>query len=69
MQGKVIPNKRGETIVRAVMDTWMLCFGIPSVRFYGDNGGKFINVKMDELIACLGITIMYGPAYIPWCNS
>ena len=69
VQGKVIQNKRAETIVKAVMDMWILCFGIPSVGFYTDNGGEFGNVNIDKLIARLGITIRYGPAYSPWFNG
>ena len=34
--------------------------------FYADNGGEFLNIKMDELIAKLGITVRYGLAYSPW---
>ena len=30
---------------------------------------KFKNVKMDELIIKLGISISYGPAYSPWSNG
>ena len=69
MQGKVIQNKRAETIVKVVTDTWILCFGIPSVGFYIDNRGEFVNVKMNKLIARLGITTKYGPAYSPWSNG
>ena len=31
VQEKVILNKKADAIVKAVMDTWMLCFGIPKV--------------------------------------
>ena len=68
VQGKIFQNKRVETIVKAVMDMWILCFGIPSVGFYMDNGGEFVNVKMDKLMSRLGIKIRYGPAYSPWSN-
>ena len=54
VQSKVIQNKRAETIVKAVTDTWILCFGIPNVDFYADNREEFLNVKMDELISRLG---------------
>ena len=41
-----------------------MCFAIPSVVFYADadNGKDFVNVKMDELSARLGVTVKYGPA-------
>ena len=60
---------KAETIVKAVMDTWILCFGIPIDGFFADNRGEFVNIKMDKLIARLGVTIRYGPAYSPWSNS
>ena len=28
VQGKVIQNKRAEKIVKAIMDKWILCFGV-----------------------------------------
>ena len=31
MQGKVVQNKKAETIEKAIMDTWIFCFGIQSV--------------------------------------
>ena len=37
--------------------------------FYADNGGEFVNIKMDKLIANLGITVRYGPAYSLWWNG
>ena len=65
MQGKVILNKRADTIISSITDTWIMCFRIPSVGFYTDNGGEFINMKMDELMARLGVTVRYGQAYSP----
>jgi len=56
---KVIQNKKVETIIKVAMDMWIMCFGIPSIGFYMDNGGKFVNIKMDELIVRLGVTIRY----------
>ena len=51
LQGKVLQNKRDKTIVKAVTDTWILCFEILSVGFYVDNGGEFVNIKMHKRIA------------------
>ena len=45
-----------------------MCFGIPSLGFYADNGGEFVNVKMDKLMARLGLTVRYGSTYSPWLN-
>ena len=44
-------------------------FGIPVKGYYADNGTEFRNIKMDELVSKLGITISFGPAYSPWSNS
>ena len=49
VQGKVILNKRVDTMINAITDTWIMCFGIPSLRFYADNGGEFVNVKIDKI--------------------
>ena len=46
-----------------------MCFSIPSVGFYVDNEVQFVNIKMDELIARLGVTVRYGLAYSTWSNS
>ena len=42
-----------------------MCFGISSLGVYADNGGEFVNLKMDQLMARLGVTVKYGPAYSP----
>merc|ERR1712112_461937 len=68
-QGKLIYNKKADTIVNALIECWNLPFGIPSIRYYADNGTEFKNVKMDELVSKLGISINYGPAHSPWLNG
>ena len=68
VQGKVIQSKRLETTVKAVMDMCILCFVIPCLGFYLENGGEFVNMNMEELISRLGIIISYGPAYSLWSN-
>ena len=65
VEGKVILNKRADTLVSAVTDMWIICFGIPSVEFYAENGKEFVNVKMDELTKSLGVSIQLGQAYSP----
>ena len=39
-----------------------MCFEIPSVGYYTDNGGEFWNMNMDELITRCGVTVKYGLA-------
>merc|ERR1711873_134161 len=69
IQGKLLRNKKAETVLNAINECWNLPFGIPAVGFYADNGREFKNIKMDELISKLGISISYGPAYSPWSNG
>ena len=69
MQGKLLNNKKAETIVNSVNESWNLAFGIPGIGYYADNGTEFKNIKMDELVSKLGISISYGSAYSPWSNG
>ena len=69
VQGKLLKNKKAETVVNAINECRNLVFGIPGTGYYADNGTEFKNVKMDELVSKLGISISYGPAYSPWSNG
>ena len=69
IQGRLLKNKKAETVMNAIEECWNLPFGIPAMGYYADNGREFKNVKMDELISKLGISISYGPAYSPWSNG
>ena len=68
VQGKLLKNKKAETIVDAVNECWNMLFGISNVGYYVENGSEFRKVKMDELVSKLGIRISYGLAYSPWSN-
>ena len=41
-------------MISVITETRILCFRIPSVGFYADNGGEFLNMKMDEVKANIG---------------
>merc|ERR1712082_38466 len=69
VQGKLLNDKKAERIVNAINESWNLPFGIPGTGYYADNGTEFKNIKMDELVSKLGISICYGPAYSPWSNG
>ena len=69
VQGKLLNDKKAEMIVNAINESWNLAFGIPGIGYYGDNGTEFKNIKMDELVSKLGISISYGPAYSLWSNG
>ena len=56
-------------MLNAINECWNLPFGIPAIGFYADNDTEFKNVKIDELISKLGISISYDPAYSPWSNG
>ena len=47
--GKLLHNKKANTIIQAIMDSWCMSVGFPSYRFFADNGGEFSNIKLDEL--------------------
>merc|ERR1712112_200674 len=69
VQGKLLDNKKAETIVKTVNESWNLAFGIPGIGYYADNGTEFKNINMDESVSKLGISISYGPAYSLWSNA
>ena len=47
IQGKLIPNKKADTVIEALNTSWCLNVGYPSVGFFADNGGEFSNAKLD----------------------
>ena len=40
IQGKLISNKKADTIIFALTDSWCMSFGFPSSRFFADNDGE-----------------------------
>ena len=69
IQGKLIPNKKVDTVIEALTNTWCLNVGFPSIGFFADNGGEFTNAKLDEYTSKLGLTVKFGPSYSPWSNG
>ena len=53
MQVKLISNKRVETIIDAIKNTWNMNVGLPLVGFFADNGGEFVTIKKDKLTSKL----------------
>ena len=43
IQGKMIPNKKADTIITSITDSWCTNVGFPSQGFFSDNGGEFPN--------------------------
>ena len=54
-RGNVHTEQENGHNIKEVVETSILCFGIPSVEFYADNGGEFINIKIDKLMATLRV--------------
>ena len=48
VQGKLLTNKKADTIINGINECWNLPFGIPVIGYYADNGTEFKNSKMDE---------------------
>ena len=55
--------------MQALTDTWCMNVRFLSHRFFADNGGEFANIKLDELMSKLGLTVKFGPAFSPWSNG
>ena len=72
-RGKIIPNKNPPTIVKAILDIWVLGRGIgPGMpqRFMVDNGGEFNNPDLLELAEKHGIQIQaVTAAHSPFSNG
>ena len=69
IQGKLIINNKVDTIIQALTDSWCMSVGFPSQEFFGNIGGEFANIKLDELTSKLGLTVKFGPSYSPWSNG
>ena len=37
--GKLLSNKKADTIIQAIMDSWCMSVGFPSHGFFADNRG------------------------------
>ena len=65
IQGKLISNKKVDTNISTLTDTWCMSFRFPTSGFFMDNGGKFRNMKMEEFGSKVGIKIEFSTAYSP----
>ena len=61
MVGKLLSNKKADTIIQAIIDFWCLNLGFPTIEFLVDNGREFANIKLDELTSKQGIPAKFGP--------
>ena len=44
IKGKLISNKKADTVISAIMDTWCMSVGFPTTGFFADNSGEFVNI-------------------------
>ena len=65
-----IPDKRGETVVKAILDKWILGtpYGAPR-QLKSDNGGEFINKAMRDMCEMFDIKHITTGSYSPWSNG
>ena len=63
IQGKLITNKKVDTIIQTLTNSWCMSVGFPSQGFFADNGAEFANIKLDTLTSKLGLTVRFGPSY------
>ena len=73
LKGVLINNKKPETIVKAIINCWVIGDGFgpghPAKGFYSDNGGEFLNDEVLNLAATLDTTIKMTSARAPWQNG
>ena len=63
-----VPNKKPDTIVKAMFNKWIGIFGAPE-KFLTDNGGEFVNKELVELAESFGMIIQTTAAEAPWSNG
>ena len=64
----IIPNKKSQTVVKAIFRIWISVYGAP-VKFLSDNGGEFANAEFLAFCEKLGITVKTTAAESPWSNG
>ena len=44
IHGKLLDNKKANTIIQALTDMWHMTIDFPSKGFFTNNGGRFTNI-------------------------
>ena len=57
IQGKLINNRKAETILDAINTAGNYNIGYPSVGYFSENRGEFTNIKLDKLTSKLSLTV------------
>ena len=69
MQAHIIPDKRPESVIKVLMDEWILKMFGAMEALQLDNGGEFMNEKMKEMCEKFGIKFLSSGASSPWQNG
>ena len=64
----VVPNKRKDTIIEAILKEWVTKFGVPK-KILSDNGGEFNNREMHDIAETLNTVVLTTAAESPWSNG
>ena len=68
-QAHIIPNKKAESIIEPLLNSWILSqFGAPR-NIIVDNGLEFVNSKMKDLCRNFNIRLFTTAAYSPYKNG
>ena len=66
--GCIVRNKKPETIVNGIFESWVRFVGVPK-KFLTDNGGEFVNDSFMDMADNLNVQVLTTPAEAPWCNG
>ncbi len=66
--GGVMKGKSPEDVIEVLMDTVLTRPSAPR-RILFDNGGEFINEKVQEVLEGYGVEICSTPSYAPWTHG
>jgi transposase InsO family protein len=66
--GGVMQGKSPEDVIEVLMDTVLTRPSAPR-RILFDNGGEFINEKVQEVLEGYGVEICSTPSYAPWTHG
>ena len=65
----VVPNKQADSIIKPIMDKWILNLFGPPEQILFDNGKEFSNIKMKEMCEKFNIKMLSTGAYSPFQNG
>ena len=73
IKGKYIKDKNPSTIIEGIISTWIIGDGTgpgsPTMGFYSDNGGEFLNKEVLDFAAYMDVELKMTSANSPWQNG